>query len=112
MDEENYYLKKVAEEYRSCVATCGLKQLDFGITFKRIHRDGKVIESAIDHCILNKPELINDYFKINVDYSPDHSGIIMDTQIGIPKNHKGQTLLRRDLRKIRQFYDIDTIYCR
>ena len=71
IDQENYYLKKVAAEYKSCAAICGLKQLDFGITHQRIHRDGKIIESAIDHCTTNKPELINDYHSLDINYSPD-----------------------------------------
>ena len=64
MDKENYYLRKTAEEFKSCVASCGMKQLDFGITFQRIHQDGKVIQGALDHVILNSPEMVNDYVKL------------------------------------------------
>ena len=78
----------------------GMKLLEFGITFQRVHQDGKIIQSALDHIIMNKPDQVNDYFKTGLSYS-DHSGIILDIQAGISKNRKGLIRKVRDLRKFR-----------
>merc|ERR1711923_529286 len=85
MDDENYRLKKAANELKTCISNFGMKVLDFGITFQRVHQDGKKIQSALDYIVMNKPEQVNDYFKIDITYS-DHSGIILDTHIGISKH--------------------------
>ena len=100
MNHESYRLKKVAEVFKSTISNGGMKLLEFGITFQRVHQDGKIIQSALDHIIMNKPDQVNDYFKTGLSYS-DHSGIILDIQAGISKNRKGLIRKVRDLRKVR-----------
>ena len=97
---DTFYLPKVADVYKECIAKCGLKPIDFGITFRRVHKDGKVIESAVDHVLIKKPEMVNDYSKGDITYS-DHSSIIIDLSIGVTRNKQGLTKRSRDLRKIR-----------
>ena len=95
-----FYLRAVADEYQKTISNCGLSLIDFGITWRREHKDGSVHESAIDHGLINKPVHLIEATKKEVDYS-DHSLIMMEVQCGIPRNHKSQTIHARDLRKIR-----------
>ena len=92
--DSSYYLKRLAEEYQSIVGECGLDLICFGITLRRIHKDGTVFESAIDHALTIKPAFIND-----IDYS-DHNMINVELNIKIPKA-KEVTTASRDYRKLR-----------
>ena len=98
-ENSTYYLKKVAEEYQSLLGECGLELINFGITWSRSHKNGNVLRSSIDHALTNKPNFINDYFKIAIDYS-DHSMIGVDLSIKVHKS-QNNTITSRDLRKIR-----------
>ncbi|MCP3931383.1 MAG: endonuclease/exonuclease/phosphatase family protein, partial [Bacteroidetes bacterium] len=66
-EEKDYYKNKQAKEYQTLIAENGLEIYHFGTTFKRINTEG----SAIDHALTNKPEGIQDFRKIEINYS-DH----------------------------------------
>ena len=98
-EDSTYYLKKIAEEYQLLIGQCGLELLDFGITWSRNHKNGKVVKSAIDHALTNKPMSIKKYFKSEISYS-DHSLICVDLRVHVAKTHK-DTTISRDYRKLR-----------
>lgn len=98
-EDPNYYLKKLAEEYQSLIGEQGLELINFGLTWKRNHKNGNILCSAIDHALTNKPLSINKYHKIPIDYS-DHCMISVDLNINIPKVHES-LINSRDFRKLR-----------
>ena len=77
-----------------------MKTIDYGITRRRVQKDGKVVQSAIDHVLIKKPEMVNDYSIVDITYS-DHNSIVIDLNIGVPRNQQGLSRKMRDLRKIR-----------
>ena len=97
-EDRNYYLKKLSEEYQSLIGDNGLEVINFGITWKRHHKDGKNLSSAIDHALTNKLVAINDYHKTFLDYS-DHEMISVDMNIKTDKL-QGNNITSRDLRKL------------
>ena len=79
-EDSSYYLKKEAEQYQSMIGECGLEALDYGITWCRNHKNGKILKSAIDHTLTNKIASIKNYFKTGISYS-DHSLICVDINV-------------------------------
>ena len=98
-ENSKYYLKKIAKEYQMMLGSHSLELINFGTTWRREHKDGKILSSAIDHAITNKLTLIKNYYKIDVNYS-DHSLICVDLNLKIPKVQDGATT-SRDYRKLR-----------
>ena len=99
LEDPSYYQKKIAEEYLSMVGECGLEIINFGITWSRTHQDGNMLNSALDHALINKPTSVNDHYRIDIDYS-DHSMICMDLNIEVPKLDN-KIINSRDYRRIR-----------
>ena len=99
IEDSNYYLKPLAEEYHTLINENSLKIFNFGITWSRIHKHNKTKESAVDHAFTNKMGLVHNHFKIHTDYS-DHSMICVDlnTKVSKPINKSKVT---RDFRKLR-----------
>lgn len=95
IEDPNYYLRNLADEYQTLINECQLEVLDFGITWTRIQKNSKTKESAVDHAITNKIESINSHFKIQIDYS-DHSMICVDLIIEVPKILNNRTITCRD----------------
>merc|ERR1712025_28895 len=85
-ENSKYYLKKVAEEYQSLIGELGLEIFNFGITWSRNHKNGNVLKSSLDHALTNKPKFINDFYKVDIDYS-DHSMVCVDLKFVVPKIH-------------------------
>ena len=48
-ENSSYYLKKLAKAYQLMIGKCGSELINFGITWNRIHKDGNVLMSSIDH---------------------------------------------------------------
>ena len=98
-DDCRYYMKKVAETYQMGLAKSGMEVVDFGITWRRVHADGRILESAIDHAATNKPEAIDNHFTVEIDYS-DHELISLDLNVNVQKRSQ-EPIRSRDLRKLR-----------
>ena len=96
---EAYYLRKIAEEYQACIGKNGLELLDYGITWQRIHKDGSIHNSALDHTFTNSPLHINSYKKVETGFS-DHWAITAIINIHLQKA-KVQNMESRDMRKLR-----------
>ena len=79
-ENSSYYLKKLAEAYQFMIGECGLEPINFGITWSRIHKDGNVLMSSIDHGLTNKPSSIKDFYKNSIDYS-DHNMVSVEMKI-------------------------------
>ena len=58
-----YYLKKLAEEYQTLIFENQFEVLNYGITWRRIDKEGNVKESAVDHAFTNNLVSIHKYFK-------------------------------------------------
>ena len=99
IDSPNYYLRKVSDEYLSVLANSGMELFNYGITWRRIHKDGKELASALDHAFCNKPVYATNREKIECNFS-DHDAISVELQIGIPKRHE-VIIKARDVRKLR-----------
>ena len=97
--DENYYLKKVAEEYQSLIGRNGLQLIEFGVTWQRCQENGMVKSSSLDHCLTNIPSQIQNFRKEDVTFS-DHSAIIVDLTMDMKKIKK-QIWIARDMRKLR-----------
>ena len=82
------------------IGESGLETINFGITWSRVHKNGNVMKSAIDHGLTNKPLPIKNHFKIPIDYS-DHSMICVDMNIKVQKSGVSTTYCK-DFRKIRK----------
>ena len=74
LDDPDYYLKPVSDQYQLDLGEGGLEIIDFGIT----HPKNK---SSIDHGFCNKPETIQRYGTLPIDqiYS-DHSLIYVELE--------------------------------
>ena len=99
MEDQTYYLRKLAKEYQLMIGECGLKILNFGCTWSRTHKDGNVLMSAVDHALTNKPALINNYFMVVINHS-DHNMICVDMNVRVPKPQEN-FITARDLRRLR-----------
>ena len=101
-NEDDFYLKKLAEKYQACLGSNGLEMVHFGDTWHRTHKNGTNKASAVDHCFSNQPEIILQHYKKNMSFLPtDHDAIIIDIDKGAPKKVAKQTIKSRDLRKLR-----------
>ena len=67
-EDSNYYQKNIAKEYQMMLGMCGLKVINFGITWRR-KKKNMFVQSAIDHAFTNKPLHVHSYRKIEIDYS-------------------------------------------
>ena len=76
-----------------------MELFEFGITWRRIYKSGKIRESSLDHFFTNDPSKIISKEKINTHFS-DHSAIVVDIETKLTKN-KGQKIVSRDMRKLR-----------
>ena len=76
-NDVNYYLPKILQEYESIMGENGLSFKRFGITYERIHKSGKLIQSEIDHLITNCPDEIKEFETFPFDDS-DHKGIMAE----------------------------------
>ena len=74
-------LSKLSEEYQLLIGECGLELMNYGITYSRII-ESVLRESALDHALTNKPEAIEDYFKVKINYS-DHHLICVDVKCNV-----------------------------
>ena len=99
MEDENYYLKKIAEEYQSMIGQNGLDIIGFGVTWTRLHKNGKIRKSSLDHGLTNDPSQIVDSKKVEVGFS-DHSAVIIDINTNL-KKAKRMKRNTRDMRKLR-----------
>ena len=52
LEDSTYHLRKLANEYQLMINECGLKILNFGPTWNRNHKDGKVLFSAVQWIML------------------------------------------------------------
>ena len=99
MEDENYYLKKIAEEYQSMIGQNGLDIISFGVTWTRLHKNGEIRKSSLDHGLTNEPSQIVDNKKVEVGFS-DHSAVIIDINTNL-KKAKRMKRNTRDMRKLR-----------
>ena len=72
-----------------------------GVTFERIHNDGKVFQSELDHLVTNCPDEIKDCGTLTSDASPDHRVIFAEIYFDKPKPEK-KTIVSRDIRGIKK----------
>ena len=84
LGEDDYYLKSIAEEYNRLRAKNGLQLISYGNTYCRIHKDGKVVRSALDHALTNNLKMVKDHFKIESGIS-DHAIIGLQLNVGMVK---------------------------
>ena len=98
LGEDDYYLKSIAEEYNRLRAKNGLQLISYGNTYCRIHKDGKVVQSALDHALTNNLKMVKDHFKIESGIS-DHAIIGLQLNVGMVK--QTEKIITRDLRKVR-----------
>ena len=99
-DDSTFYLKNILREYESILGENGLTNKRLGITFERIHEDGTVIQSELDHLVTNCPDEIKDYGTLIFDKS-DHRVIFAEIYFDKQKAEK-KTVVTRDLRAIRK----------
>ena len=99
VENSSYYLKKLAEEYQTLIFENQFEVLNYGITWRRIDKEGNVKESAVDHAFTNNLVSIHKYFKTLIDYS-DHHMISVDLYLKIPKPQNSNNVCR-DMRKMR-----------
>ena len=99
MEDDKYYLKKLAQDYQSLIASAGIHLITFGDTYFRMHKDGKIVASAIDHALVNKEDSVLNSFKTNCSFS-DHSLIVVDVKTEREKQ-KTHPVKSRDLRTVR-----------
>ena len=97
-------ITKQAEEYQLLIGECGLDLIDFGSTWFRKQEYATCVrnqESALDHALVNKPEAIKDFFKIQINnFKTDHNLICVDVKTNVQKITKNSTTTR-DYRKVR-----------
>ena len=100
LQDENYYLQKLANEYQGFLALNGMIDYDFGYTWSRIHENGTIRRSAIDQCITNSPEVLANPSKVEVGFS-DHDAIFVDLKTSKkPKEQASQIV--RNMGKLRR----------
>ena len=98
--DENYYLQKLLQEYEAMMGENGLSFKRMGTTFERVHMDGRIIQSEIDHLILNCPNEVKEFGTFPFD-SSDHKGIMAEINFETSKPEK-KTVTSRDLRNVRK----------
>ena len=74
LGDNTYYLKSVAAEYNKMRAQNALQMISYGVTYCRIHKDGKVVRSALDHTLTNKIQMVQKPFKKITGYTNDRDG--------------------------------------
>ena len=79
LNDDSYYLKTLADEYKLMLGFCGLISLELGITWRCLHDDGTIFESAIDHALTNRPGQIVSHKTKDVGYS-DHFAVIVEVK--------------------------------
>ena len=100
-DDDTFYLKNILKEYESILGENGLINKRLGVTFERIHNDGTVIQSELDHLVTNCPDEIKDCGTFTSDASPDHRVIYAEIFFNKAKPEK-KKIVSRDLRGIRK----------
>ena len=100
-DDDTFYLKNILGEYESILGENGLMNKRLGVTFERIHNDGKVFQSELDHLVTNCPDEIKDCGTLTSDASPDHRVIFAEIYFDKPRPEK-KTIVSRDIRGIRK----------
>ena len=100
-DDDTFYLKNILGEYESILGENGLMNKRLGVTFERIHNDGKVFQSELDHLVTNCPDEIKDCGTLTSDASPDHRVIFAEIYFDKPRPEK-KTIVSRDIRGIKK----------
>lgn len=100
-DNEPYYYKgTMLKQYSSMMRKNGSTHLPMGTTFQRIHQNGRVVESEIDHLLANSQELVARHGKLDFPAS-DHWAICADLRFGVKRQEK-ISKTGRDMRMVRQ----------
>ena len=87
-EDPTYYKKVMAEEYKSDLGEGGFDTINFGLTW----RD----RTAIDHCFINRPDLISDYGSVDTYHYSDHKLIYVELITSAVKRHSESIWARHE----------------
>ena len=96
----DYKFKRISKNYQEMLSRLGMHLFDYGYTFQRIKKDGKVTRSAIDHAFTNRESNIQKTEKQVCSFS-DHDMIIIEAKINKREKKTKMKLRTRDLKRIR-----------
>ena len=101
----DYKFKRISKNYQEMLSRLGLHLFNYGYTFQRINKEGKVTRSAIDHAFTNREGNIKKTEKQVCSFS-DHDMIIIEAKINKREKKPKLKQRTRDLKRIRNNPDI------
>ena len=99
--KKDYKYKTMKEELMKTTMKCGLQHLDFGITFRREHKDGTVVQSSLDHAFVDNLERVKKHYVQPCTFS-DHEAIVIELNWKAKKNQYRTEIMRRNWNNIRK----------